>query len=97
MKLLCLVLQGSRYSVVVIVNRPAGRPWQLRNRGSVPGTGNILLYSRTRLDRLKGPFIQLVSEVLFPGLERMKLITHLHMVPRLRMSVAVFQFSQMSK
>jgi hypothetical protein len=35
MKLFCLILQGSRDSLAVIVNRPAGRPWQLRNRGSV--------------------------------------------------------------
>lgn len=29
-----LVFQGSRDSVAVIVTRLAGRPWQLRNRGS---------------------------------------------------------------
>ena len=96
-KLFCLILQGTRYSVVVIVTRLAGSPWQLRNRGSFPGRGNIFLYSPTGLNRLKGPFIQLVLEVLLPGLGRMKLITHLQIIPRLRMSGAVFPFSHMSK
>ena len=42
MKLFCLVLKGRRDSVVVIVTRPAGSLWQLRNRGSVPGRDSIL-------------------------------------------------------
>lgn len=33
-KLFCLVIQGTRDSVVVIVTRLAGRPWRLRNCGS---------------------------------------------------------------
>jgi len=77
MILFCLVLQGTRDSVVVIVTRLEGRPWQLRNRGSFPGVGNVFLYSPMGLDRLKGPFIQLVLEVRFPGVKCMKLITHL--------------------
>jgi hypothetical protein len=45
MNLFCLVLQGTRDSVVVIVTRLAGRPWQLRNRGSFTGRGNMSLFS----------------------------------------------------
>ena len=45
MNLFCLVLQGTRDSVVVIVTRLAGSPWQLRNRGSFPGRCNISLPS----------------------------------------------------
>ena len=93
MKLFCLVLQGTRDSVVVIATWLAGRPWQLRNRGSFPGRGNIFLYSPTGPDRLKGPFIQLVLEVLLPVLWRMKLINHLPIIPRLRMSGVVSSFS----
>jgi len=77
MILFCLVLLGTRYSVVVIVIRLEGRPWQLRDRGSFPGIGNVFLYSPMGLDRLKGPFIELVLEVHLPGVGRMKLITHL--------------------
>jgi hypothetical protein len=70
-------LQGTRDSVVVTVTRLAGRPWQLRNRGSFPGRGNVFLYSPTGLDRLKGPFIELVLEVRLPGVGHTNLITHL--------------------
>jgi hypothetical protein len=92
-----LFCRGARDSVVVVVTRLAGRLWKLRNHGSFPGIGNIFLYSSTGLDRLKVPFIQLVLEVLLPGLGRMKLITHLHIVPRLRLNGAVSPFYHMSK
>jgi hypothetical protein len=97
MKLFCLALQESCDSLVVVVPRQPSKPWQPKNHGSFHGRGKIFQSSPKRADRLYVRFIQWILEVFPPGLRRVKLITHLHLVPRLRMSGSITPLSHLSK
>jgi hypothetical protein len=80
-----LLLEERSCSVGIVTGWRAGR-W--RNRGSILGSGNRVFFQASRLVlRSIQPSIVWIPGALSPGHSgrSVKLITHLHLVPRLRM------------